>query len=175
MISMTRMLNEFTHQFISSCLAVWSLRVATSTPTNTSLTDYVLKIVKESFHEVESGVMLANLFDAQTTTPSGMKSNWSESMYLIVSGLIERAGNLAYDVLKSILDRMRNDSKLLAKSSVFSRCVLLVLNKIKASRAGESGCGVVDADLLVTIEAILADNQTLMKKSMQIALKSLKN
>lgn len=165
------MLNEFTHQFISSCLAVWSLQVATNTQSNTSLADYILKILKESFHEIESGVMLANLFDVHPAATTGVKSNWSESMYLILNSLIERAGNLAYDLIKSILGRMRNDSKVLGKSTVFSRCVLLVLNKIKASRSGES----VDADLLVTIEAILADNQTLMKKSMQIALKNIKN
>lgn len=179
-----RLLTEFTHQFIASCLAVWLLELASVKSTNTFLADYILKIIKESFHEVESSIMLANLFDCQQTTRT--TENWPESMYLIVSSLIERVGNLAYDVLKSLLGRMLNDSKALAKSSVFSRCILLVLNKMKANNKTSEGVTSsqtaikstlrgVDADLVFIIESIVDNNLTLMKKSLQIAFKFLKS
>lgn len=181
MTCLGRLLNEFTHQFIASCLAVWSLHVAATTPANTSLTDYILKIVKESFHEVESNIMLNNLFDADQSIVNNHKmptGPWPESMYLIVSGLIERIGNVAFNVLKSLLGRMQNDSKAHAKSSVFSRCVLLVLNKMKSGNKGSSENVTgsrLDAELVLNAESIVNDNQTLLKKSLQIALKSLRN
>lgn len=161
------LLKEFTHQFISSCLIVWTLELASNPQQSKTLADYILKIVKEDFHEIEANLMLTGLSTQQSS------NCWPESIYSIVTSLVEKSACLNYEVLSSLLTRMKSDSTVLTKSSVFSKCLLLLINKCKSG--GSSQAVVLNDSLLNLIEIIIGNNQTLIKKSLQTAFKSLKS
>lgn len=164
------LLKEFTHQFISSCLIVWTLELASNPQQSKTLADYILKIVKEDFHEIEANLMLTGLSTQQQQSST---SCWPESIYSIVTSLVEKSACLNYEVLSSLLTRMKSDSTVLTKSSVFSKCLLLLINKCKSG--GSSQTIVLNESLINLIEIIIGNNQTLIKKSLQTAFKSIKS
>lgn len=169
MATLGYLLEQFPREFIASCLMIWSIVAVTptnQTAANKAMMDYILKIVKESFRDFESALMLFNLVDKHA------KSNWPETIYSIVSCLIDKVfwAELRSEMVHSLLIRMKDDSVCLAKSSVFSKCVLLVLNKIK-----NAACDSLKDDLVNVIEVIVNNNQSLVKKALLIALKNVKS
>lgn len=171
------LLKEFPNQFISSCLTVWLIEIASNKSTSPILGDYILKIVKEDFHELESNIMLTSL--STSDTESQPESNWPEPLYSVITGLVEKIACVNYETINSLLSRMQTDCVYLAKSNVFSKCLQLLMNKMKSfsliNQADDiTGGESLNDSIRRKIEIIISNNQTLMKKSLQISLKSLK-
>ncbi|CAF0774509.1 unnamed protein product [Brachionus calyciflorus] len=197
LILCSNLLKEFPRQFIQSCLIQWIIE-ANLKNLNKIFIEFILKIIKENFTEQDSIILIQNLL----MDFSGLK--WSDNIYSVLSNLIEKISNLNLESFGLILNKMKNDSFELSKSTIFSKFLLLLLNKFKSnlvvsvstnhvnnlnesfstmSQSSQSKrvrtTAIVETvsynkNLIDIIESIVENNQTLIKKTLLNLIKSFK-
>jgi hypothetical protein len=179
---------QISNQFIFSCLVNWLMFINETTLSNDShfkstnkiFTEFLIKLIKECFGERESITMLENLLLEHS--PIGLK--WSENVYSVLACLIEKISNLGMENLNSLINRIQHDSNELSKSVIFSKFLLLILNKYKTSFSSKNEDIYSDRNnisnyinqnlnqLVEKLSIIIQNNQTIMKKTLQTMLNS---
>jgi hypothetical protein len=128
----TSVFKEFPRQFIYSCLMSWVIKInndpsVKSTPaivsTNKFLIEFVTKMIKDCFAETEALITLASLLNEFANLA------WYESIYSVISCLIEKLTSLNCENLSLLLTKMKSDSANLSKSNLFSKLLINLLNK----------------------------------------------
>lgn len=176
---------QMPNQFIYSCMVVWLLFINETTLSNDNLfkstnkifIEFLIKLIKECFNERESITMLENLLVEHSST--GLK--WSEMIYSVLSCLIEKISNLSMENLNLLITKIQHDSNELSKSVIFSKFLLLVLNKYKTCFSSKNediteGSSISTyknqnlTQLIEKLSIIIQNNQTIMKKTLQAML-----
>ena len=127
---------NYPRQFVLSCAVNWINLLNESLNEkqkvrNKLFTEFLVKLVKESFEETTSTILLQHLSQEHSN------SKWSENVYIVVSSLNEKISNLKFEFLKLIVEKMLIDSIEMKKSSVFSKLLLNVMSKFKTALSNQ--------------------------------------
>ncbi|RNA09431.1 hypothetical protein BpHYR1_037940 [Brachionus plicatilis] len=189
--------DEFQRQFIVSCLVPFIVE-ANSKISNKIFVEFFMKLIKENLNE--SGCN--DLFTILLNDFNSIK--WTEIVYSVLSVLIEKISNLNNENIELVLNKMKNDSIDLCKSTIFSKFLLNLLNKFKNRSvvkivqnqnfenqsfqslsqlcqsknnkiSKESDSDGFNKRYIETIETIIANNKTLIKKTLQNMIKNFKS
>lgn len=190
--------NEFQRQFVVSCLVPFIIE-ANSKPSNKIFLEFFIKLIKDNLNESGCSELLSILLNEFNSV------KWTEIIYSVLSVLVEKNLSLSSENIELILEKMKIDSIDLSKSTVFSKFLLSLLNKLKTEismknnkiKINENPSLIVASQLSQTktnnisiqsdtfekinekfiesIEVIIANNKTLIKKTLQNLIKNFKS